>query len=292
MELLSKLSSVFLEITVGTVVLVVLVILAYSVHAAVKDGREVTILKIITLGRKPSKDDDKPQGATLAGASPTIVGSGVKGAAAEERAHRKLLYVKVTYLSNMSAPGAQPFYRRVVSRLKEPDRFVDVYDEAIYYTLELLPEKRAIEGRRDNSSGVVDSSLVIPWRDEIPFPDVTEKAMKEMVIVEVPENTDTFLTVSHFENGLQGKDHQDFATKMPEGADDARLVVDFSSVPGANSFVSPRYACVSTEGTDGAKIGVVARGESVYTASAKPTGKGQRLKMYFDFDWSKAPRPA
>jgi hypothetical protein len=279
-ELLSKLSSRFLQIVVGAIVFVLLVIAAYGVHEAVKDGREVTLLKIISLGPKP-------------GSSPAAAVAGGKVAAAEERAHRKILYVKVTYLSDKSLPGAKPFYRRVVSRLKEPERSVDVYDEAVYYTLELLPEKRAVEGRRDNSSGVVDSSLVIPWRDEIPFPDSTEKAVKEMVMVDVPEDTDTFLTVSHFENGLQGKDHQDLATKMPEGADYVRLVVDFSSVPGANVFVSPRYACVSTaDGTDGAKVGVVARGESVYTAVAKPTGKGQRLKMYFDFDWSKAPAQA
>jgi len=277
-------------LVVGATV-VVLIFLGAIVFSALKYGRALSFFHILSLGAKAAKEDEKAGSPSSGGSPPAAATTASIGPVSpmEARTHRKILYVKVVYLSDRAATGAEPFYERVVNRLETADRNVPVYDEAIFYTLELFPKKRAIEGRRDNSSGVADTSIVIPWRDEVPFNDDTERTDKRIVMVDVPEDTDTLLTVSHFENGLQGKEHQDFATKIPEDAEYARLVVDFSSIPGASQFISPRYACVSSESVDGTRVGIIPHGESVYAAIAKPSGKGQRLKMYFNFDWSKAP---
>ena len=290
-ELLKRVDPKVLGYLVVGATVVVLIFLGAIVFSALKYGRALSFFHIISLGARAAKEDEKSGPSSTGASSPAAATSPGSGQVLpmEERMHRKILYVKVVYLSDRTAAGAEPFYERIVNRLEPVDRSVPVYDEAIYYTLELFPKKRAIEGRRDNSSGVADTSIVVPWRDEVPFADATERTAKQIVMVDVPKDTDTLLTVSHFENGLQGKDHQDFATKIPEGAEYARLVVDFSSVPGASLFISPRYACVSTESVDGTKVGIIPHGESVYAASAKPSGKGQRLKMYFNFDWPKAP---
>jgi hypothetical protein len=201
------------------------------------------------------------------------------------RSHRKILYVKVNYLSDKTS-AAHPFYERVVNRLDPEDRNIAVYDEAVYYTLEMFPTRRAIEGRKDSSSGVVDSRMLVPWRPELASRDDN----RDFVDLEPADDSDTLLTVSHFENGLQGR-HQDFATAVPEGAEYARLVVDFSSVPGAHLFISAEKACVTTSDDREIPIGFTPCGGSIFMASHTPTGKGQKLRMYFTFDWSRAPRP-
>lgn len=82
--------------------------------------------------------------------------------------YKKLLYVKVTYLREKTA-GATPVYYREVERLAEEARTVDVYDEAVYYTLEIFPSKKKIERRTDQSSGVVDPRMIIPLRYPLVF---------------------------------------------------------------------------------------------------------------------------
>jgi hypothetical protein len=203
------------------------------------------------------------------------------------RGYRKILYVKVTYLSD-KASGGPPFYSRVVSRLQH-DQSVAVYDESVYYTLELFPAKKEVGSRTDRSTGVVDPRVVIPWRDRFVPRETTAREIRQSVQMDVQEETDTLLTVSHFSNGLQGEDNQDFASDVPEDAEYVRLIVDFSSIPGASQFISPKSAfIVGVEGNP-ALAAITSCGESVFMLSRQGAHKGEMLRMCFAVDWSRSP---
>lgn len=200
------------------------------------------------------------------------------------QSYRKLLYVKVTCLRQKKA-GATAFYQRTVDRLPADDRMVQVYDEAVYYTLEMFSEKKKPGPRTERTQGVVDPRMVIPLKNPLVFSDEDAGLIPQTVQMEVNEECDTLLTVSHFENGMQGKD-QYFATRISEDAQQARIIVDFSSVPDAKRFVIPGAAyLVTSAGEVDAKIEPF--GESMYMASCENAKEGDLLKMTFTFDWMK-----
>jgi hypothetical protein len=201
----------------------------------------------------------------------------------QSRTFRKLLYVKVNFLANQKTQAA-PFYKRNVMRLDEPDRLVPVFDEAVYYTLKLYPDTRTLGPEQDTSSGVVDPRLVIPWLNQLEFHSKGAKFTKTMVDIEPKADSDTMLSVSHFLNGLQGR-NQDFGTYADEDAESLRLVVDFSSVPNAADFITMEGAQLLVEDRVVETDDLTFRscGDSVYMAICKDVKKGALLKMQFTF---------
>ncbi len=120
-----------------------------------------------------------------------------------------------------------------------------VFDEAVYYTMEIFPDRRKPTPRVDRSSGVIDPRLVIPF--QYPIGNADTDAVKDpyQVSYEIEEECDSVLTVSHFINGLQGDD-QYIASRLTDDVQYIRMIVDFSSVPDANSIVTPGVASVGT----------------------------------------------
>jgi hypothetical protein len=194
------------------------------------------------------------------------------------RRYRKLLYVKVTYLREKTA-GTTPVYRRNVERLAEDARAVDIYDEAVYYTLELFSSKKKPERRTDQSSGVVDPRIMIPLKYPLVFGDKYAARAANTAQMEVDGETDTLLTISHFENGLQGNE-QEFASRVEENAEYARMIVDFSSIPDARSVVLLGRAWVTRDGKE-EDAQVLTLGESMYMVSCEDAKAGDYLGMRF-----------
>ncbi len=210
----------------------------------------------------------------------------VEAPASRTPSYRKLLYVAVTHLVDR-ATASGPCYYRTVDRLEPADRSVAVYDEAVYYTLELYPTKRPLSSRIERSSGVVDARLAIPWQDQIAFRDLGAAFVKEMVQIDVSDS-DTVLTISHFENGLQGP-NQDFASSVPEDSDDIRLVVDFSSIPNAERFIRLKNAFIDRKSDNQPHaVGTAPVSPSLYMIHCTDAKKGDMLRMCFTFDWSLA----
>jgi hypothetical protein len=204
--------------------------------------------------------------------------------------YRKLLYIKVTHLTQQN-PTAKPIYTRTLDRLEVSERQVPVYDEALYYTLELFPAKRPLEARTDSSSGAVDARMVIPWQDIVRFQQDTTATIAKMAQMDVNNDTDTLLTISHFENGLQG-DHQDFKSFVAEDCEEIRLAVDFSSIPGAQNFVTLKNAYLDCKANNKAQaIGAAAITPTLFVASTKEGKKGDVLRLAINIDWSRAPQP-
>jgi len=192
------------------------------------------------------------------------------------RRYKKLLYVKVTYL-RVKADGVLPVYRRNVERLDEDVRKVDVFDEAVYYTLEIFPAKKKVERRTDQSSGVVDPRMMIPLQYPLVSGDKHAARSANTALMEVNGETDTLLTISHFENGLQGKD-QEFGSRVEEDAEYARMILDFSSIPDAKTLVQQQSAWLTRDGKDQA-LQIVPLGESIYMVSYEDAKAGDYLGM-------------
>ncbi len=279
------LNGVVIVIVLLVVVLVGLLIAIVRVlRQALQEGRPIKFWWLFVGGKRATGKDTKGISTSVPPNAPS---------AARPRLFRKILYVKITCLFE-KAPGAMPFYDRIVPRLKEVDRVVRVYDEAVYYTLDLFPTKRRVEARSDSSSGVVDSQMVIPWNDNLTFFHETMKHVKEVVQFDLPEESDTLLTVSHIENGLQGN-NQNVASHVQEDAEYARLIVDFSSVPGASRFVKVKSGWVLTDRREPPPDAVSpdtvqTYGGTIFVLARKDVRKGWTLKMYFEFDWNLAPR--
>jgi len=258
-------------VVLNVVIVVLLLALLVALGIALKTGRKL-----------------KVWGFSLGGANVPNIPEAAKGTDGPARGYRKILYIKVTYLSDKAAGGA-PFYTRVVSRLQDPN--IAVYDEGVYYTLELFSTKKEIGARTDRSTGVVDPRMLIPWKDRIVPRETTARSSRESVEMNANEDSDTLLTVSHFDNGLQGKENQDFAADVPEDAEYVRLVVDFSSVPGAGLFVLPKEAYIVSANGASSLAAITACGDSVYMLLRENARKGEMLRMCFSFDWSRLPRP-
>jgi len=207
-------------------------------------------------------------------------------ALASKAGYRKLLYVKVTHLSDRTI--AAPAYHRTVERLIPSERSVPVYDEAVYYTIEIYPSERQLSSRTNRSSGVVDSRLLIPWLDQIEFRDAGAAIIKEMVQIDVADS-DCVLEIAHFLNGLQGPDNQNFSSYLPEDSNDFRLVLDFSSIPNAEKFVTLKGAFIDRKFDNRPHaVGTAPIGPSLYMVSCNDGKKGDVIRMYFNFDWSRA----
>jgi hypothetical protein len=205
--------------------------------------------------------------------------------------YRKLLYIKVTHLIQQT-PSAKPIYTRTLDRLEASERQVPVYDEALYYTLELFPAKRPLEARTDSSSGAVDARMVIPWQDIVRFQQDTTATIAKLAQMDVNDDTDTLLTISHFENGLQGN-HQDFKSFVAEDCEEIRLAVDFSSIPGAENFVSLKNAFLDCKANNKSQaIGGAPITPTLFVASTKEGKKGDVLRLAINIDWTRAPQPS
>jgi len=205
---------------------------------------------------------------------------------AEPRRYRKLCYVKVNFLANRKTK-ATPFYVRTVERLASQDRAVAVYDEAVYSTLKLFPSTRMLGAEQDQSSGVVDPRLVIPWLSEVEFHTELAQHVQQSVDIEAKAESDTMLSVSHFLNGLQGAT-QDFNTFADEDAESLRLIVDFSSIPNAGErIVLDKYELlVNKAPVDTDDLKHQRCGEAVHMAHCAHVKKGSVLRMCFSFkDW-------
>lgn len=196
---------------------------------------------------------------------------------------RKVLHVKVVYLSNR-AIKASPFYVRTVDRLEQNERNVPVFDEAVYSTLKLFSGKRKLDRESDSSHGVVDSRLIVPWQSQIPFFAAETRTDPHQVGIETHEESDSLLLVSHFLNGLQGPT-QSFSTCADQDAGSLRLIVDFSSIPNAASRIAfdSVQLTLNDQSIDGDGFGKTDCGGSVYEAHCLNAKKGAILKLTFKF---------
>ena len=199
---------------------------------------------------------------------------------------RKVLYVKVTSLRRKGAAGVEPLYQRQIDRLPADASHVEVFDEAVYYALEMFPGKRMPTNREDVSSGVIDPRLIVPFQHPIVNADDNAIRNPGRMPYQFDEECDTILTVSHFVNGLQHDDEY-ISSRLTDDVEFIRMIVDFSSVPNASRIVEPGTATVGS-GRAARDVPVVAYGDAMFMLYCENGTRGELLKFNFHLNWSAA----
>lgn len=207
---------------------------------------------------------------------------GVAAAPEEALIYEKLMYIKVLHLSKME-DGKPPIYSRNVERLGKE---VPVYDELVYYSLNVFSKPQENFTFTVRSSGVADPRPVHPWVGKLEFSDKDSQLIHNMVQANVNKTSRTYALVSYHVNGLQ-PGHEDVATKMDRDTLYARLVVDFSSIPGAATLFKVRPKASLRTGDISEPIGIEEYSPEIFSVTRTNLKEGQVLRIEFALDWTK-----
>ncbi|MDB4948941.1 MAG: hypothetical protein JWM27_1590 [Gemmatimonadetes bacterium] len=195
----------------------------------------------------------------------------------------KFVYVKVVHLTRRT-PGRPPVYHARVARLDEE---VPVFDEYHYFRLNMFRQKRGFTCT-DRSSGVVDLQVLHPWSRDgaLVFPDVGAGKQPGMVSQAVEGESNVFFTKSIYYNGLQ-PGNEDLAMRMEHDTREARMIVDFSSIPDCEALV-PMPTAVARVGSRETQITVRKLARGIYTVCEADAREDSVVRMDFHFAWDAA----
>jgi len=195
----------------------------------------------------------------------------------EQARYSKLLYIKVLHMRRRGS-GQPPMYLRKLSEIGSPE--IEVFDEAIYYSLHIFVKPQRKFGWSVRSSGKVDPFIAHPWTDQILYPDQKERLLQNLLTPTCREKSNVYLAVSHFYNGLQPGD-EDFTLRVEDDIDYARIVVDFSSLadPKPRFVELPKAFLVTKEGEQ--IIGIAECRPGIFTAVQLGIKEWQALKIAF-----------
>jgi hypothetical protein len=193
--------------------------------------------------------------------------------------HYKFFYVKLYHLTRRSATS-RPVYKRFIQRL---NTHVDVYDEAHYFRLNIFDKEQDDFTTVDRSSGVVDLQLLYPWQ-KLQFSDWGAEKVPNMITHTIKKKSHTFFTRSMYFNGFQ-EGNTDVAMKMESDTREARMIIDFSSIPGFEMiFKSSPRAYLRTSGMEG-PIDITKVHPGIYVVSHNDLQKEDVIIVVFDVDW-------
>lgn len=221
--------------------------------------------------------------AAVIGTLPVLV-PWVRDVRNTDRQEYKLVYLKVVHLTRR-APGEPPVHVARVARLPEP---VEVFDEYHYFRLNVFRRPRSTFTSADRSSGVVDLQILHPWHDDgkLVFADVGEAAIPQRVSQTIRKKSGVFFTRSIYYNGLQ-PGNENLAMKMEHDTKEARIIVDFSSIPDCEALV-PMPAAIERIGEQETHISVRRLGPGIFSAALADAKKDTVLRMDFAFAWQHA----
>jgi hypothetical protein len=200
----------------------------------------------------------------------------------EPPVYEKLLYVKVLHLSKMQ-DDKPPVYSRVVERLSKE---ISIYDELVYYSLNVFSKSQENFSFSFSSSGVADPRPVHPWVGKLGFAYRDSQFFEKTVQSTVNKSSRTYAVVSHHFNGLQ-PGHEDVQTKVDRDTRYARLVVDFSSIPGAAALFKVRPKAFLRTDDLSEPLGIEEYTPEIFAVTRDNVKEGQVLRIEFSLDWTK-----
>ncbi|HEX7242921.1 MAG TPA: hypothetical protein VF263_21720 [Longimicrobiaceae bacterium] len=200
------------------------------------------------------------------------------------RQEYKYCYVKVVHLTRRE-DGRAPVYRAYVPRL---DQKVPVYDEYHYFRLNVFRWPRGVFTCTDRSSGVVDLQILHPWHDggKLVFTDRGAGLQPGTVSQTVRKKSNVFFTKSIYYNGLQSG-HENVAMKMEHHTGEARMIVDFSSIPNFEQLVPMPDAVECTPDRE-TQINARKLAPGIFSVSAVDVAEETVLRLDFAFRWEAA----
>lgn len=223
---------------------------------------------------------------TLLVSSPALI-SGVKHWLARDRQQHKFVYVKIVHLTSRAA-GRPPVYVAHVERLGHAGQ-VDVYDEYHYFRLNVFHRPQSGWCVSDRSSGVVDLQILHPFTRTLTFNDEGSGRVPQKLEQEVEGTSSVVFTRTVYYNGLQSGD-EDIAMKLEKDTDEARIVVDFSSIPNFREILGNGHVrAVRRSGKATPEpVGVEELSPGIYSASVRDGKRGDVIRIDFTFSWSAA----
>lgn len=203
---------------------------------------------------------------------------------ARDRQLYKLSYVKIVRLADRRVEPDAP-HRATIQRLGSA---IDVWDEFHYFRLNVFRRPRREIVCVDRSSGAVDLQILHPWQERLVFTDEGAAMIPGLVSQRITNPSTTYFTKSIYYNGLQ-HGNEDLAMKMEHDTDEARMIVDFSSVPGFEAFLAapPTGTLRTTHGER--TLGVAMPYPGIFSVEAKELKCDDVLRMNFTFRWSAVP---
>jgi hypothetical protein len=219
----------------------------------------------------------------LIGALATVVAALLPPYLSQRRARHaqqyKLGYMKV-HLLKLRANGGEPFYEREVERL---DRRVGVFSEVHCYRLHIFSTEQREFTCSDRSSGVVDLLILHPDH-QMSFPDRRAAKVEGFIEQKITEPSKVFFSRTVYVNGFQ-PGNEDIGMKMEKDTNEAKLIVDFTSVPGYRSLIKGHPRGVLCCGTTEGPLAVAEPTPGVYAVGKNKLKKDDVLRIDFDVDW-------
>jgi hypothetical protein len=201
-----------------------------------------------------------------------------------DRQDYKYSYIKVIHLTRNDGTNA-PVYRAYVPRL---DREVTVFDEYNHYRLNIFPRKRPYTST-NRTSGVCDVRIIFPWREEegLEFSDKGSGKVADVISQTMDVESKVHFTNTINYNGLQ-PGNEDLAMKMEYDTREARMIVDFSSIPNCEAVIPMPVAVVRVKNRE-RRINVHQLATGVFMVCESMLQKEAVLRMDFCFNWTKIP---
>ncbi|MCC7446748.1 MAG: hypothetical protein IT324_04990 [Anaerolineae bacterium] len=192
----------------------------------------------------------------------------------------KFGYVKVYHLSN-NGSGKAPIYQKYLSRL---GRKIDVFDEYHFYKLNIFREPQKDFIVSDRSSGIVDMQIIHPWQ-QLRFSDKGAEKNESVLIQGIQQESSVFFMRTIYYNAIQPS-NEDFGMKMERDTQEARLLVDFSSIPEYETFLKGLPKGVFRDGHKEEQIGVIETQPGVFMATRTNLKKDDVIRIDFTIDWA------
>ena len=192
----------------------------------------------------------------------------------------KFVYIKLYYLKRR-VQGAAPVYQRFVERL---GRKVAVFDEFHMFKLNIFRGERKGLVVGDRSSGVVDMQILHPWQ-RVTFADLGAAKKDDVIEQVIRRPSAVYFTRSIYLNGLQ-EGHERLAIKMEQDTKEARIVVDFSSVPEFAEMMlrGPSAVIRRDDYEESLAVGETDVG-GIYEVGTRLLRQGDVLRVDFHIDW-------
>jgi hypothetical protein len=194
----------------------------------------------------------------------------------------KFVYIKVIHLTRRS-DTSQPVYKKFVQRL---GREVEIYDEYSYFRFNVFKRPQKGFTSTDRSSGVVDLKLLYPWQDTIRFSDKDAQIVENIISHTLQRSSNMYFTEAMYFNGFQ-PGHENVAMKMEDNTQEARMVIDFSSLPNHEFIVKGKPKAFLRAQDEEKLIGITEPSPGVFSVAGSNLLKDQVLGIDFEIDWEK-----
>jgi hypothetical protein len=191
-----------------------------------------------------------------------------------------LAYVKLYHLSR-AAKDRPPLYKRHVQRLDEE---LGVYDEVHLFRLNLFYKEQPEFATRDRSSGAIDLQILHPWQ-KLTFPDAGEARILGALSQTIRQKSRVFFTQTIRYNGFQ-PGHEEFSTRMETDVEEARFIIDFSSLANFSAILSKLPKSFLVHDSTQREIGLSSPSPDVFLVEAKNLKKDDVIKVVFSIDWA------